>query len=74
MTYKISAQAIWESSKIHGVPCRDILMGLQGMSPEVMEEIVNDCEEFERTVQYPYNAVTGGNTVIIDSNGSVHLK
>lgn len=74
MTYKISAQAIWETSKIHGVPYRDILIGLAGMSPEIMEEIVAECDAFNRNVEYPYKAVEGGKTVIIESDGSVHLK
>ena len=74
MTYKISAQAIWETSKIHGVPYRDILMGLVGISPEVMEEIVNECNEFEQNVQYPYTAVESNSKVIIEEDGTVHLK
>ena len=71
MTYKISAQAIWETSKIHGVPYRDILMGLVGISPEVMETIVTECNEFEQNVQYPYTAIENGKNITINSDGSI---
>jgi len=74
MTYKISAQAIWETAKIHGVSYRDILMGLVGISPETMEEIVNACEEFEQNVQYPYTAIESNSKVIIEKDGTVHLQ
>ena len=74
MTFKISAQSIWETSKIHGVPYRDILMGLTGMTPEIMEKIVDECNEFEQTVQYPYKTTSSEQFVIIEQDGTVHLK
>jgi len=72
MTFRISAQTIWETSKIHGVQYHDILMGLLGISPEVIERVVIECEEYDKTVTYPHRIVAGGKVIIIEEDGTQH--
>ena len=47
-------------------------MGLLGISPEVIERVVIECEEYDKTVTYPHRIVAGGKVIIIEEDGTQH--
>ena len=73
MSYIISIQAIWESARLHKTTYFEVISKLDNMNPELLYEIQQKCEEFDRNVKYPYTTFSDGKSVTIHEDGSIDL-